>query len=335
VFEGQTADEGWQKIASALHTGVDTMTQASRNGQTRELLHAAISISDPRQRWVVTREPPINVAFALAEIIWIMAGRNDSRFLNYFNRELPKYAGYGATYPGAYGCRLRKHLGGDQLDRAYQTLSKNPESRQVVLQIWDANVDLPKDDGKPRSEDIPCNIVAMLKVRDGALEWTQIMRSNDIFRGLPYNFVQFTAMQEIMAGWLGLNVGTYNHFSDSLHIYERDLGCIEAVQPVKIDKNTDLLVLPRAEFDLVFADLECQANMVTDERVRSNSLLKGVEKCTLPAPYRNILCVLYAEAARRQEDCEVANEIMASCTNPSYQQLYARWLARFRVHEAV
>lgn len=334
VFEGRTADEGWQKIASAVNTGVDVATQASRNGQTREILHAAISISDPRQRWVVTRDPPMNVAFALAEIIWIMAGRNDSAFLNYFNPGLPKYAGHGPTYHGAYGCRLRKHPSGDQLDRAYQTLSKNRESRQVVLQIWDASVDLPKDDGKPRSEDIPCNIVAMLKVRDGALEWTQIMRSNDIFRGLPYNFVQFTTMQEIMAGWLSLKVGSYNHFSDSLHVYERDFGQIEAVQPVKMNKNTDSLVLPKAEFDLVFADLEYQANMVTDETVRPNSLVRGVEKCTLPAPYRNILCVLYAEAARKREHCD-AVEIMARCTNPAYQQLYARWLSRFRVHEAV
>jgi thymidylate synthase len=83
-----------------------------------------------------------------------------------------------------------------------------------------------------------------------------IMRSNDIFRGLPYNFVQFTTMQEIMAGWLSLKVGSYNHFSDSLHVYESDFGRLEAVQTVKMNKNTDSLVLPKAEFDLVFADLE-------------------------------------------------------------------------------
>ena len=63
----------------------------------------------------------------------------------------------------------------------------------------------------------------MLKVRDGALEWTQILRSNDVFRGLPYNFVQFTMMQEIMAGWLNLRVGSYNQLSDSLHIYDSDI----------------------------------------------------------------------------------------------------------------
>jgi thymidylate synthase len=169
----------------------------------------------------------------------------------------------------------------------------------------------------------------MLKVRNAALEWTQVMRSNDIFRGLPYNFVQFTTMQEIMAGWLNLKVGSYNHFSDSLHIYERDFGQLKAPQPVKINDNTDSLVLPRAEFDLVFADLEYQATRVADETVTSGSLVRKIEQCTLPAAYRNILRVLYAEGGRKRQHCEAIEEIMAGCSNPAYQQLYARWLSRF------
>ncbi len=75
VFEGRTADEAWQKISSAIRTSDGTSPQGSRIGDTREILHAAISISEPRQRWVLSRNPPINLAFAIAEVIWIMAGR--------------------------------------------------------------------------------------------------------------------------------------------------------------------------------------------------------------------------------------------------------------------
>ena len=35
------------------------------------------------------------------------------------------------------------------------------------------------------------------KVRQGKLEWSQIMRSNDVLLGMPYNFIQFTGLQEI------------------------------------------------------------------------------------------------------------------------------------------
>ena len=92
------------------------------------------------------------MAFALAEVVWIMRGRNDSAFLNYFNRQLPLRAGHGATYNGAYGQRLRAAFGFDQLERAYLALRHNPNSRQVVLQIWNPQRDLPDQTGRARRQ---------------------------------------------------------------------------------------------------------------------------------------------------------------------------------------
>jgi thymidylate synthase len=329
VFEGRTANEAWGKIATEFRENKSFSTQASRSGPTREVLHAAISVSDPRQRWVVARNPPMSIAFALAEVVWIMAGRNDSAFLNYFNRELPNYAGTGRTYHGAYGYRIRKRFNIDQLERAYHALTKNPDSRQIVLQIWEATDDLPGVNGLPLAEDIPCNIVSILKVRGGALEWTQIMRSNDIFRGLPYNFVQFTTMQEIMAGWLRINVGSYNHVSDSLHIYERDLQEMVSEPLLKLFENPDSLALPKHDFDLVLSELELHGNRIIEGSVSAESLLDTVRSCMLPIAYRNILCVLSAEGARKRDRFDVAEDIMGFCSNPAYHQLWGRWLLRF------
>jgi thymidylate synthase len=332
VFEAQTADDAWRDVATAFSRGEDVSVQASRKGATHEILHAAISVRDPRQRWAVSRNPAMNIAFALAEVIWIMAGRNDSAFLNYYNNGLPKFCGNGPVYHGAYGHRLRKRFNIDQIVRAYESLQKNPESRQVVMQIWDSTVDLPTPDGRPSSEDVPCNVVAMLKVRNQMLEWTQIMRSNDIFRGLPYNFVQFTALQEIIAGWLGLSVGTYNHISDSLHVYEHDLENIKSSLPVTTEANSDSLALTKAEFDLVFPELESAANAVTNAQISAESLADKSIKCVLPEAYRNILCILCAEGVRRRKQEMHIDRIMAHCTNPTYKQLYSRWFSRF--HDA-
>jgi thymidylate synthase len=329
VFEGRTANEAWDKIATVFHTNTGLLTQTSRFGPTREILHAAISVSDPRQRWVVARNPPMSIAFALAEVIWIMAGRNDSAFLNYFNKGLPNYAGHGPCYHGAYGYRLRKKFNIDQMERAYRALTKNPDSRQIVLQIWDATDDLPTIDGIPLAADIPCNIVSILKVRGGALEWTQIMRSNDIFRGLPYNFVQFTSMQEILAGWLNINVGSYNHVSDSLHIYERDLSSMESEPQLNLTENADSLALPKQDFDLVLSELENNGNCIIDDNTAAATLLDTVRSCKLPTAYRNILCVLSAEGVRKRKRPDLVGEIMGLCTNPAYNQLWGRWSSRF------
>lgn len=328
VFQGRTADEAWQGIASAFRTGYGVFVQDGRNGPTREILHAAISVLDPRQRWIASRSPPINIAFALAEVIWILAGRNDSRFPNYFNRGLPKYSGSGPAYHGAYGYRLRHKPHGDQLLRAYQALSENPTSRQVILQIWDAGLDFPMPNGEPVADDVPCNICSLLKVRNGALEWTQIMRSNDVFRGLPYNVVQFSMLQEVMAGWLGLSVGSYNHLSDSLHVYQSDHKHIENSVPQFIDDMVDPIALPKEAFDAVLSELERRSNAITEEGIPAVALLASVDQCVLPSSYRNILAVLSAEGARRRLQPEIAEKIMTRCTNGAYLQLYDRWLAR-------
>src|SRR4051812_15538129 len=131
TFDSTSANEAWLKAVSRFCQLVSPETQSSRAGETIELLHVGISISDPLQRWVVGRSPPINPAFALAEVIWIITGRNDSQFLNYFNSRLPEFAGRTATYPGAYGFRLRRHYGFDQLTRAYEAFRENPATRQV------------------------------------------------------------------------------------------------------------------------------------------------------------------------------------------------------------
>ena len=75
-----------------------------------ELLHVGITINKPRQRWISSRIPALNPAFALAEIIWIVNGSNDAEIINYWNPALPKYAGIHKNYHGAYGFRLRKSI---------------------------------------------------------------------------------------------------------------------------------------------------------------------------------------------------------------------------------
>jgi thymidylate synthase len=271
----------------------------------------------------------MNPAFAIAEVIWLICGSNRSAFLNYFNAKLPKFAGEGDTYHGAYGHRLRHHLGYDQLDRAFRVLSKRNDSRQVVLQIWDGKIDSPSVDGVEAAPDIPCNVVSMLKMRSGRLEWTQIMRSNDLFRGLPYNIVQFTTLQEVLAGWLKVEVGNFDLISDSLHLYEDSLPTVSKSVPIRAEANTDSLALERRDSDEVFQRLYREAERIA----HATTSVKEIEGLPLlrafPQAYTNILRVLCAEGARKRKRPEIARAIMGDCTNPAFVQLYDRWLTRW------
>lgn len=325
TFNAKNADELWRDVASEFMAG--TMgNQPSRCGNTKEMLHVGITIDDPVQRWVTSRMPVQNIAFSLAEVVWIMRGRNDAEFLNYFCRSLPQFAGEGTIYVGSYGHRLRKHRSFDQLNRAYHALLNSPESRQVVLQIWDPIVDFPDEKGKPASADVPCNVISMLKVRNGKLDWMQVMRSNDIYRGLPYNLVQFSTLQEVIAGWLGIVPGSYNLLCDSLHCYESDGDQIIAA-PTESILNTDTLLDGKKESDAAFELLEMNIEQIISASSSDAEICDLVKQSALPRAYRNMLSVLAAEGARRRSSGLVM-EILSVCDNPVYTALMLRWLDR-------
>lgn len=323
-FCERTADEVWCAAArhfccNAVRTGQD-----SRFGRTDEVLHSVFEISDPRQRWVYSRTPPISPAFAIAEVIWILAGMDESAFVNYWNPQLPKFQGTGPTYRGAYGHRLRTRFGIDQLETAYNALCADRDSRRVVLQIYSAEHDLVHA-ANHDIKDVPCNVCSFLKIRDGRLEWTQVMRSNDLHYGVPYNFVQFTTLQEVMAGWLGVAMGNYVHFSDSLHVYDRNRKDVRSFIVQHGVSNEDHLALERQQFAEALDEcLEiCNA-------VRADSLTKRhfgglLDRNHLPASYRNLMSVLLAYAARKRDWHEEESTAIAVCTNAALQELWIRW----------
>lgn len=340
TFESDSADDAWRQAANTLLGGVGRKLQDSRRGKTQELLHVNFHINDPRQRWVLSRQPGINPAFAIAEVFWILAGRNDSKFINYWNPELPKFAGQNDKYHGAYGYRLRRQFEFDQLERAFTVLDKNPISRQVILQIWDPQSDFPRVDGSPVSEDIPCNVCSMLKVRGGRLEWMQIMRSNDLFLGTPHNFVQFTMLQEIIAGWLGLAMGAYCHLSDSLHIYETYNDQVDKYSVAKIAPTAtspDFLGLPKADSDIMLRKVMTILEALTNHDL---SITKFEELCVLdelPEAYRNLIFIVAADSARRRMAMDSTRQIewkanmdraAVSCTNPMLRLAWEGWRHR-------
>lgn len=330
IFSGKTADAVWLKASRHLLSGKNVYDKPSRAGDTKELLHVGFSIADPRQRWVFSRVPPINIAFALAELIWIMNGRDDAGFLTFWNSQLPKYVGDKPHLHGAYGFRLRRHFRVDQLKRAYSILKSNPESRQVVLQIWDSNIDLPNTKGKPLSRDIPCNVISMLKTLNNRLEWCQVMRSNDIQLGTPYNIIQFTYLQEILAGWLGMELGSYNHISDSLHLYVNNFKDVEKAVPARYIKNIDTIALPYSDSERCFKELARRLDMLITDKSTEEKLIALASWPDSPTSFANILSVLAAETARKLRYKNLSEEIIENCHNLSLRYLWRQWANRFK-----
>lgn len=326
-FEGNSADDVWRQAATALLNFDVPAQQDSRFGNIHEILHASLHIHSPKNRWVHSRVPGINPAFAIAEVFWILSGSNESSYINFWNPALPRYAGVGERYHGAYGFRLRNQFCFDQIAKAYEALRDTPNSRQVVMQIWDAKTDFPMDGGKPAAADIPCNICSMLKLRAGKLEWTQIMRSNDIFRGTPYNIVQFTMLQEVMSGWLECDVGDYVQFCDSMHLYEKDMHEF-SIDPIAQNiLSTDNLAFPKNESDEIISEMTRLLGELTHDSLSELELRKLLDSNGLPESYKNMLLIAGADSARRRGWHHSASSIANDCSNSALTAAWVKWEA--------
>ncbi len=231
-------------------------------------------------------------------------------------------------YHGAYGHRLRNSFGFDQLENAYRVLSKNPDSRQVVLQIWNPETDFPNLDGSPAAPDIPCNISSLPKVRNGRLEWLQIMRSNDIFRGMPYNVVQFTMLQETLAGWLEIDLGEYHQISDSLHLYKNDIPVFGAETNIRKLANQESISLPKQEYDRVFGEAYRVLTDFSSGTATQHSIVQTVTNVDLPSAYKNMISIAAAEIARREQWYDAMEFIADQCADETLSYLWARWIKR-------
>ncbi|MFD9791360.1 thymidylate synthase [Streptomyces sp. NPDC059070] len=184
---------------------------------TTEVIGAHLTLTQPRRRMV--NLPPVrilNAAFAAAEAVWILSGANDAWICTY-NQQMAPYVEQGRLR-GAYGPRLRAWTAGrDQLSHVRQTLLGDPDSRRALVQLYDPGRDIP-----PHS-DIPCTLSYRFYLREGRLDMHTTMRSQDLWLGFCYDLFTVTILHELMAHWVGAELGHYHHHIDSLHLYEHNL----------------------------------------------------------------------------------------------------------------
>lgn len=226
----------------ALRIAIDPShkIEASRVGPVVNLGQAYFEIGPNDPRLIFLNSRKINPVFAIVEGVWVLQGSNKLAALQAEISDFSKYSDDGETLAGAYGYRLREKFGIDQIEAAVDILRKDPESRRVVLSMYCAS------DLTASSKDIPCNTSIFLKIVNDALDITVINRSNDLFLGVPYNIFVFGLLQRFVAEKLGRHIGIQRHFTDCLHLYERDLERAKEV----VDKNSlDEIDLISAKFN--------------------------------------------------------------------------------------
>lgn len=206
-----------------------------RGKLVKELRPVTFCFEVPQHKVTFVKGRLINPFFQLAEALWIISGRSDVKFLELFNKNMKQFSDDGVNFNAPYGERIRffgkNNAHGqiinpiDQLEDAFLTLQDDKDSRQAVIVIRDPAYDNYSYLKEEKGKDVACNLVITAKIRDEKLDFHVFNRSNDVHWGLfGANLCQFATLQELLASWLGVEVGTYYHTTDSLHTYMDDYG---------------------------------------------------------------------------------------------------------------
>lgn len=177
--------------------------------------HVTIVLDQPHDALPTGQGRDVSPEIAAAEAIQLIGGFTAPHLLPL---SFDRFKEPDGRFHGAYGYRI-----GDQLSHVIRKLTDDSETRQAIISLWDRVAD-----NQPGKKDYPCTVALRFSIQHKfKLELDVIMRSNDAWLGMPYDWFQFAQLQLTVANLMGLTVGPYRHTAWSLHLYQSDLPKVE------------------------------------------------------------------------------------------------------------
>ena len=215
---------------------------------TKELLNSGFTLLDITDN-IATVRTGYSVPYMLGGLASYFTGRDDVESI------LKRIGDDDVANRSAYGAIVFNRYGFDQVAQVIDTLKRDPYSRSAVI-----NFNVPNP-GRFETKDEICTIALVFELREGKLDCTGIMRSDDVWLGTPYDVVFFTELQKHIANELGVGYGKYTHFAVSLHAYEKDIDRVRevwcgkpAVPHLKLDIEKFLAHVPEIECIAISSD---------------------------------------------------------------------------------
>lgn len=215
---------------------------APRGRTTREMNDVTLEFESPFPALPTETGRNLSERIAAMEAWQLVGGFSDAEWVLKHAPQFARYtdpdpddsdAGDNTTPPqryfhGAYGFRID-----DQLRHVARKLTADPESRQAVINLWDQYYD-----NQPGKHDYPCTVAIGFALRRDELNMRVVMRSNDVWLGLPYDTFQFAQLQATLANVLDVACGSYIHHVWSLHLYASDADMVDTLHyPHKLGRE--------------------------------------------------------------------------------------------------
>ena len=221
-------NEGYQYLINALQLAGKQST-GRQQGAIHELLDVELVLSDPRKSVLSLPVRNMSRRYAAGELLCYIRGTNKKEDFEFYSKSWDKLANPDGTINSAYGYRMfHPVFDGSTETRFHYALTQlleNSDTKNAIIMLRDDS-----DLHPAHQKDRCCTLCLCFNIRDGKLNCRTIMRSQDLWLGLPYDVFCFTRLMQIMlynynsACEKGKEVqlGTYTHQVLNLHLYERD-----------------------------------------------------------------------------------------------------------------
>lgn len=135
--------------------------------------------------------------------------------------------------------------GVDQVVKLIDGICKDPFSRRHIITAWNPQ----QIDETPLP---PCHILQQYQVTpDGRLNSCFIMRSNDVYLGLPTNIMGYAFLNYAFAKLVGLEPGELVYFGGDVHLYHNQLEVVK----MQLERKP-IEPLPKLIFKKDFSNLD-------------------------------------------------------------------------------
>ncbi|MEK7641936.1 MAG: thymidylate synthase [Patescibacteria group bacterium] len=263
-------DEIYRDMVRKIMTeGIDELNKSKQAGSERATyytraipgMHFSTDIEKDGFPLLTLRKIPIKAP--VAEQAWFILGsRKPDDFLRDYTKIWDPFTNPGDVVTVAYGYRWRKHFGRDQLKQLIDLLRAEPGSRHAVIVTWD-----PSQDGLSlqKKKNVPCPYTFTVNIIGGRLHLHNIVRSNDVILGVPFDVFGFALLQCILAQELGVKPGIYSHSISNAHIYDSHFEAAQTLMQRENGHEKITLTLPNN----TLTNIENRDFSVVDEIIKN------------------------------------------------------------------
>ena len=252
-----------------------------RDLEVTELMYAGYKV-DPKQAFANFTSREFNWKYFAGELAWYL---NKDTNIDYINQ----FSGFwkNITNPGTneINSNYGSLLFGEQLQWVVDSLKKDKNSRQAI-----AFLNQPKYQFEG-NKDFVCTMYLNFSIRKDKLDMKVQMRSNDVFYGLTFDAPFFAFVQQHVYLWLKstypeLELGTYHHYADNIHFYERHFELAETIRYESLHTKQYTMEITEPVFNI-----ENGSMLLTDHGINMiHNINEGINKNADKDYYSNILC---------------------------------------------